>query len=37
MQANHIAGVVAKQTPEFIEMMQIGANHESGSAWVWGR
>jgi len=31
-QSNHIAGVVAGWTPEFIVMTQLGANHRSGSA-----
>jgi hypothetical protein len=33
----NFAGVVAGWTPEFIEMMQVGANHKSGSARLWGR
>jgi hypothetical protein len=34
---NQIAGVVARRTPEFIEMMQVGASLRSGSARRWGR
>ena len=32
MMPNHqLAGVAAGRTPEFIEMMQVGVNHNSGS------
>jgi hypothetical protein len=31
-QPNPIAGVGAGNTPEFIEMNQVGASHKSGSA-----
>ena len=34
---NYLAGVGAGRTPEFIEMMQVGASRGSGSAQLWGR
>jgi len=34
---NHIAGVGAGRTPEFIEMKQVGMSHKSGSARLVGR
>jgi hypothetical protein len=33
----NIAGVFAGRTPEFIEMIQVGPSHKSGSARLWGR
>ena len=37
MSPNHLAGVAAGWTPEFIEMMQVGASCKSGSARLVGR
>ena len=37
MTPNHLAGVGAGRSPEFIEMMQVGLSHKSGSARFVGR
>ncbi len=37
MLPNHIAGVGAGRTPQFIEVMQVGPKHKSGSARLVGR
>ena len=35
--SNYLAGVGAGRKPEFIEMMQVGVSHNSGSARLAGR
>jgi hypothetical protein len=34
---NQFARTAAGRPPEFIEMMQVGVGHKSGSARLWGR
>lgn len=37
MWPNPIAGVAAGRMPEFVEMIQVGPSHSSGSVRLYGR